>query len=243
MKKIILYLLVLFFVSGCAIPHSKKLSDADRFKLNLIQVGSIKREPLMHYSGPLSIRSAGAFFLEAIGEFGNRATFIHPATQFAGIPFTVAAGALRHAELIEFQTLIENKNNISIQQIILDEIITQLQRTGKIQFVGSHNEHLSSATLNITIPRHGFSNVFFTPNLVPELSVVASLTDKDGKIIWQYRSDYSKNTDSVTATPMDEFKLRPELIKESWHAASKIVIANIVSDLMNQLKLPQSSNQ
>lgn len=85
MGKIIFGLIVLFFLSGCATPPTNKILESDRYKLNLIKVGSIIiQEPLMHYSGPLSIRNAGAFFMEVIAEFSNQAKVIHPAIQFGG---------------------------------------------------------------------------------------------------------------------------------------------------------------
>ncbi|HQU99478.1 MAG TPA: hypothetical protein PLV19_11415 [Nitrosomonas sp.] len=240
MGKIIFGLIVLFFLSGCATPPTNKILESDRYKLNLIKVGSIIiQEPLMHYSGPLSIRNAGAFFMEVIAEFSNQAKVIHPAIQFGGIPFTLAAEVLKKSEIVAFQMFIENENNILINQIILDELMTKLQQTDKIQLVGSHNEHLSLATLNIIVSRYGFSNVFLTSNLVPNLNLIANLTDKDGKKFWSHHYNYSNNTD-FTAIPLDDLKLHPELIKESWHTASKILIANIINDLTKNITTSQS---
>lgn len=233
--KLFIVLLIKLALVGCANSSHSKIKKTDLNKLNAIRIDSITREPyLMHYSGPTSLKNSGAFLLDGISEFANRMSFIHPAIQFAGIPFTLSAEYLRISEIVEFQRFIEKDSNILITEIISDELKTQLDSNKILNIVESNNDHYLSI-LKINIDKYGFSNVIFTSNLNPELNLTASLIDKDGKLIWLKDYKYESKSGSLSAIPLNEVKLFPHLIKDSWHSASRILIASIINDLSFQL--------
>ena len=234
MRIIRMTLIATLLITGCAAPGVKKFNDTACNNVDIVLVKpttTVERQ--MYYSGPLSLRFVGATSLDLISEFANKMGVVHSLLPLAGLPFQFFAEYLRIAETAKYQTYIEQKNNIRIDYILHNELISQLRKSGILKYDNLETEDIDSddARLKIDIIRFGFSNEFLSSNLKPELVVQASLHDTSDRLICLQKYSYSVSDSVFAVITFEQFEKEPERIEASWSEASKVVVSKIVSDL------------
>jgi hypothetical protein len=123
---------------------------------------------------------------------------------------------------------IEKRNNIDIGQIWRDKFIDALQNSQLFNITTSE-----SADAEFKFNIQAVSLLMWAYKWKPVLGVTATLSKRDGEILWQEFGELSHLDKRTTAHigPGVEYINNPELFKEIAEEASKIVAEDLVNDL------------
>lgn len=144
-------------------------------------------------------------------------------------------GALvaRDAQKVTKQLVaLTEKNKISISDMVLDQVITQLSKKTNLQLV----KREPNAVLTIQILQYGLiSPLEFSSNLSPILQVQMQL-HQGARIIWQDSARTFPLTSGLPRTQLAIIEKNPLLLAEMWNAAAKMVTGEILAGLSLQLR-------
>ena len=120
-------------------------------------------------------------------------------------------------------------NGVHIDQIVLEEATKAFRESGKLRLTDTQGGN--TATLKVWVAVYGFVTPNgFSSDLVPVLNVHCQLTGADGKVIWSAH-DVAQMPSSFEGNTPDEFKANPKLIGDSWRAAARLVMKEIVDHM------------
>ena len=192
---------IALLLASCAAVQP--ISDADRRKLAGVTIdAAVAKPPAMFYLGP-----GGA----------------------TGLMFGAIGGALSASSIEEsrkaFQVYVD-KNGISIEKIVLDEVSTALRRSGKFPLADAPQP--GSALVTVSIVQYGFSIPHgFSSKLVPILGVRCELKDASGKLLWSAQEHTRPLGNPVEPAEPDSIRNDPKAMEGSWRAAAKHIAAAI----------------
>jgi hypothetical protein len=124
-----------------------------------------------------------------------------------------------------------DRSGIDIRKIVKDQFEDQLKKSG---FFHSIVDTEADAEFTLIISNYGFVHAPFSTDLKPVLSVIARLVRPDGTIVWK---DYEVLTNFNSETPFyseNEYWNNPELIRDAFTVASKIVCGEIVNNMVGK---------
>ncbi len=204
----ILMVCVLSFLSGCA--GSVALTKKDRSSLQTVAINKDVTKPDdMFYQGRKQSVLAGTF-----GLIGSAI-----AAESAKEPKSMLNAAME-------------KNNIDVRQIVKEQFENELKKSG---LFGSVVNEKGDAEFKLSIDIYGFAQPHgLSSQLKPMLRVKGNLVRTDGSILWEkteYVHNLSKGTPSHT---IEEYLGNPELIREAFTVASKIVVSALVNDMRGE---------
>jgi hypothetical protein len=182
------------------------MSQQDRARVKTVAIdGSVQKPNQMSYLGPSG--GVGLMF----GAIGGAVV--------AGSEMSAGQALQMHAQ----------KNNINIENIVANEVSTELKASGKLSIVEAGKTQ--DATLKITIKQYGFSIPNgFSSKLVPTLSFSCELLDEKGKQIFIAGDSVMPLGNPVDGVSVDELK-DPLLIQRLWKAAAQSIAKKVISQL------------
>jgi hypothetical protein len=190
-------------VAGCAATQT--VSDPNRKQVSSVTIsGSVAKPPSMFYLGP-----GGA----------------------SGLMFGAIGGALA-AQSIEdsrktFQEHVD-KNGISIEKIVLEEVSTAIRQSGKFRLADSPQN--GGAVISVSIFQYGFSIPNgFSSRLVPIVGVRCEMKDASGRVLWSSQERTHPLGNPVEPIDPEVIRNDPKVLESSWRAAAKYVAAAIVN--------------
>ena len=204
MKSFFIGITVALFLAGCSTTQS--LSQQDRVRIKTVMIDTnIQKPKEMAYLGP-----GGAFGL-MFGAIGGAIT--------AGFAIPAGQALQEYAE----------KNNINIENIVFNEVSTELKASGKMTLVESGK--VQDATLKITIKQYGFSIPHgFSSKMVPTLSFFCELFDDKGQKLWLAGDSVLPLGNPVDGVSVEELQ-DPKVIQDLWKAAAQSIAKKIISEL------------
>jgi ABC-type uncharacterized transport system auxiliary subunit len=194
-------------LSGCA--ATQKMSDADRAAF---KSASVVAEPA----------DKEKMFLLAPG--GQNIGLM-----FGAIGGLAASGAIEDNRQA-FAAFLE-KNNISIDRIVREEVEKAFRESGKLTLVGPGQG--APAKLKISVPQYGFGvTTLLSSKVVPTLWIKCDLVDASGRLLW---SENERMLPSV-ANPMEsttwkEMADNPAKVEDDWRKAAAYLAKKIVGEL------------
>ena len=207
LKRRVMYVVSLFILlAGCA--STPQLNSEARAHVGAVRIDAAIDTPSeMYYSS-----QASALGVSVFGAIGG------------GVG--VAIDESRGGELDR----LARDNGIHIDLIVREEAGTAFQQSGKLNLTDVKGADV--ATLKISITMYGFSvPTGFTSELVPIVGIKCTLVDSTGKTIWSANQSTHPLGNPVAGKTRDQFLADPKLIDASWRAATKSVMADIVSHM------------
>ena len=200
--RLILVLLVVALY-GCA--ELQPISDAERKKITSVAISdAVSKPPAMSYLGPGG--SAGLMF----GAIGG----------------AIAASSIEESRK-SFQQFVD-RNGISIEKIVLEEVGAAVRRSGKFPVAGRPDP--AAAVFNIAIFQYGFSIPHgFSSMLVPILGIRCELKDASGKLQWSASERVLPLGNPVEGSDPETIRNDPKAMEAAWRAAARHIAAAIVA--------------
>ena len=147
----------------------------------------------------------------------------------AGLMFGAIGGALSASSIEEsrksFQAYVD-KNGVSIERIVLEEIEAALRRSGKIPLADQPRP--GSAAIGVSIVQYGFSIPHgFSSKLVPILGVRCEMKDASGKVLWSAQEHTRPLGNPVEPAEPEAIRNDPKAMEGAWRAAARHIAAQI----------------
>jgi hypothetical protein len=201
--KLVLLALVVAVAAGCA--ASQQMSAEDRAKVKSAKVGSVEKQQLF------LLAPSGANIGLMFGAIGGAVT-----------------GSAAEDNQKVFLAFLE-KNNISVEKIVREEVEAALRASGKLAIV----DDAGAPTLKISVPQYGFGVPhLLSSNVVPTMWVKCDLTDATGRLLWSANDRMLPSVaNKVEPTTWEAMRDNPKKIEEEWRKAAQIIAKNIVADL------------
>jgi hypothetical protein len=193
--------LLALLLAACAAVQP--VSDAERKKISSVAVSEkVAKPPAMSYLGSMG-----------------------------GLMFG-AAGAAAAAPSMEdgrqsAQAYVE-KNGISIEKIVFEEMSAAIQRSGKFPLAARPQP--GGAVIDISIVQYGFSIPHgFSSKLVPTLFIRCDMKDASGRVVWTSSEATRPLGNPVEGIEPEVFRSDPKAMEAAWRAAAQHIAAAIVS--------------
>ncbi|MEO8143519.1 MAG: hypothetical protein ABI654_04830 [Betaproteobacteria bacterium] len=198
-----LALVLLLLLAGCAAVQP--ISDAERKKIAGVTInGTVAKPPVMSYLGP---GGAGGLMFGAIGG-------------------ALAAPSIEQSRK-SFQEYVD-RNGISIEKIVLEEMSAAIRSSGKFPLAAS--PAAGGAVIDISIVQYGFSIPHgFSSKLVPTLFIRCDMKDAAGRVIWTSSDRVLPLGNPVEAVEPAAIQSDPRAMEGSWRAAAKHIAMAIVA--------------
>jgi len=201
--KLGLLALVVAILSGCA--ASQKMSAEDRGKVTSARFGQVE---------------TGQLFLMA------------PSGANIGMMFGAVGGAITGSKMEDNQKIFAaflEKNGISIEKIVREEVEAALRASGKLAM----SDSASAATLKINVIQYGYGVPhLLSKNVVPVMYLKCDLVDSTDRVMWSANDRLLPSVASkIDATSWEEMRDDPKKIEEGWRKAAQIIAKNIVDEL------------
>ena len=198
---------IVLIVSGCA--ATQQLSSEDRAKFRSANIAS-------------SVEKAPQVYLMA------------PSGANIGLMFGAIGGAVTGASMEDSQNTFRDyldKNGISIENIVREEVEAELRASGKLAIVGAADS--TAATIKVAVPQYGFGVThLLSSNVVPVLWIKCDMVDGSGKLLWSQNERMLPSIASpMKPTTWEEMRDNPKKIEEEWRTASRYLAKKIVADL------------
>ena len=199
MRLVLVFLIAV--LSGCA--SVQPISDADRKKVTSVTINpNVTKAPDMYYLGPGG--TAGLMF---------------------GIVGAIIAAPMLEQSRKSFQEYTE-KNNISIERIVLEEVEGALRRAGKMPFAARPEP--GAAVLHVAIPQWGFSVPHgFSGMLVPIMYIRCELKDAAGNVLWSSSERLLPLGNPVEPLSPETVRGDPKAMEAAWRGAARHIAAEI----------------
>jgi hypothetical protein len=203
--KLVLLAFVVAIAAGCA--ASQQMSAEDRAKVKSAKVGSVEKQQLF------LLAPSGANIGMMFGAIGGAVT-----------------GAVAEDNTKVFAAFVE-KNGISVEKIVREEVEAALRASGKLALVGA--DDAAAPTLKISVPQYGFGVPhLLSSNVVPTMWVKCDLVDASGRLLWSANDRMLPSiANKVEPTTWEQMRDNPKKIEEEWRKAAQILAKNIVADL------------
>lgn len=123
---------------------------------------------------------------------------------------------------------------VDLRSITREQFAKELQKAGRMNVVQDGD---ADATVSLNLEMYGLGQRSgFSPILYPVLRVEATMTRKDGTVVWQ-NSDYitPQNKENNLGHKEEEYAAQPELLRETW-----VNIAGIVSRVVLKTLYPST---
>lgn len=194
-------------MTGCVAP-TQQLSDADRGKLKAASINATVQKP------------AGMFLLAPGSSVG---------LMFGAIGGALSAGGIEDSR--KAFTAFAEKNSISIEKIVREEVELALRESGKI--VIANPGDAATPTINITVQQYGFGVTnLLGSKVVPVLTIKCDMVDNGGKVLWSSSDRMGPSiANPMESTTWESMRDNPKLIEEQWRKASRYLAKKIVSEL------------
>jgi hypothetical protein len=146
-----------------------------------------------------------------------------------GIGAAVAQGtAPESAEFKKFLTA----NRIDVKEIVRQEFVANLSATRAFPAVVAEG---ADAYFDLTIQQYGLGPTFsmspIDKPLRPTLRVVAKLSTRDGKVLWENTEFISALNGETEAHKIDVYYANPKLTEEQFRKVARVVIKELLKDL------------
>jgi hypothetical protein len=197
---------VALIMAGCA--ATQKLSDEDRANLK-----SAKISPAVEKGPIFLLAPSGANLGLMFGPLGGAVT-----------------GASVHDSQTAFQSYLD-KNKVSIERIVREEIEGALRDSGKLAIAGPRDA--TAPVVKISVPQYGFGVThLLASEVVPVLWIKTDLVDSSGKLLWSANERMLPSIASpMERTTWEAMRDNPKLIEEQWRKASRYLGKKIVDEL------------
>jgi hypothetical protein len=120
-------------------------------------------------------------------------------------------------------------NHINIDQIVRNELLQQIQQSGKFQ-LGQTSK--SDGAIYIKILQYGFTvPTTYSWEMVPYLIIQAKMLNKQGIMIWRDRTFVEPLFNGLPEYSMSELKQNPATISHSWNVAAQKAVAKMMKSL------------
>jgi hypothetical protein len=205
--KLVAVLAVALILSGCA--ATQKLSDEDRAKFKSAKIsGSVEKAPQVFLLAP-----SGANIGLMFGAVGG-----------------LAAGASIEESQNAFVAYLD-KNSISVEKIVREEIEAALRASGKLAIASPGDA--AAPVIKIAVPQYGFGVThLLADKVVPVLWIKCDMVDSTGKLLWSANERMLPSIASpMEPTTWDELRANPKRIEEQWRKASRHLGKKIVDEL------------
>jgi len=199
---------VALMAAACVAP-TQKMNDADRAQAKTARINDkVKKAPQVFVLAPSGANVAGLF-----GAVGG----------------VVMATATMDAPTA-FEAFLQ-KNSISIEKIVREEVESALRASGRLAIVAQ--TEAAAPLLNIAVPEYGFGVPhLFSSNVVPVLGMRCELVDNAGKVLWSAGDRMGPSIASpVESTSWDAMHADPKLIEEKWRKAAALLAKRIMQEL------------
>jgi hypothetical protein len=203
--KLLAVLALTLSLFGCA--STQPMTDADRAKFKTVKInGTVEK-------GQLFILAPG----DGVG------------LMFGAVGGAIASGPIQNTQNAFADFL--NKNSLSIEKIVREEIEKALRESGKVTIATPGDA--TTPTLNITVPQYGFGVTnLLGSSVVPVLNIKCEIVDSTGKVIWNSNDRMGPSI----ANPMESMTWKqmhddPKLIEEQWRKAAKYLAKKIIGEL------------
>lgn len=202
-------LTLLFFVlsasllGGCV---SMQLSPKDAKRIHTVHVNEqVEMPKTMSYS----TSSAGPILLGGIGAIIQAEASIKPRKRMESFA---------------------KQHHIFIYEIVRNQFIKQLSNKTPFKVVKSKN---ADAMFHLKIVRYGMwgPSISSSHGMDPILKLVATLTNKQNKVIWADQDTIVPLSSGTTAHTAKAIMKNPKLLSKMWNQAAKRAVASIVSTL------------
>jgi len=195
-------LVAVVLVAGCASTQS--ISDASRKQISSVTIDPrVSKPPALFYLGP-----GGATGL-----------------MFGAIGGAVAAPSIEESRKA-FQAYVD-RNGISIEKVVLEEVSAAIRQSGKFLLVAQPQP--GGATIVVTIFQYGFSIPNgFSSKLVPIVGVRCEIKDTAGKVLWSAQERTHPLGNPVEPAEPEAILNDPKAMEAAWRAAAKYVASAIV---------------
>ena len=205
--RIFALLAVAAILAGCA--ASQKMTDADTAKFKTATIGE-------------TVAEKDKLFLLAPG--GQNIGLM-----FGAIGGLAASGAIEDNQKA-FAAYLE-KNNISIEKIVREEVEAALRASGKLAI--SPTASADAATIKIGIPQYGFGvTTLLSSSVVPVLWIKVDMVDASGRVLWSENERMLPSVASpMQSTTWKELADNPGKIEAEWRKASAYLAKKIVDEL------------
>ncbi|HKA39881.1 MAG TPA: hypothetical protein VKD25_08930 [Burkholderiales bacterium] len=193
-------------IYGCA--ATQQLSDSDRARIKATTINSKVEK--------------GPVFLLAPGN-------ANVGLMFGAIGGAAASGSIEDSRQV-FAAFLE-KNSISIEKIVREEVEQALRESGKLAIVSPGDS--STPTINIAVPQYGFGVThLLSSNVVPVLQIKCDMVDNSGKLLWSANDRMLSSIASpMQPTTWEQLRDNPKQIEEEWRKASRYLARKIIGDL------------
>ncbi len=194
-------------LAACAAP-TQRLSSDDKARVKAARLNT-------------NVEIVASPFLLAPGDGGG--------LMFGAIGGAMAAGGIEESRKV-FVTYLD-KNSISIQKLLLEELDKALRESGKLMIASASDT--TAPQININVRQYGFGVThLLSANVVPVLWVQCDMVDGAGKVMW---SSSERMFPSI-ASPMEAMKWEelvtdPKLMEEQWRKAARYAAKRIVGEL------------
>ena len=198
---------VVLIVSGCA--ATQQLSSEDRAKFRSATIsGAVEKAPQVFLMAP-----SGANIGLMFGAIGGAVT-----------------GASVQDSSNAFLAYLD-KNSISVEKIVREEIEAALRASGKLAIAGAAES--APATIKVAVPQYGFGVThLLSSNVVPVLWIKCDMVDGSGKLLWSANERMLPSIASpMQPTTWEEMRDNPKKIEDEWRAASRYLAKKIVDEL------------
>lgn len=200
--------LLALMLCGCAAP-TQRLTDEDRTKFKNAKVsGDVQKVP--------------------------QSFLLAPGGANLGLMFGAIGGAVTGASLHDSQTAFDvflEKNAVSIQKIVREEIEQALRESGKLAIADTADA--SAATIRISVQQYGFGVThLLSSNVVPVLMIKCDMVDGGGRVLWSAGDRMLPSIASpMEPTTWEALRDNPRLIEEQWRKATRHLAKNILAEL------------
>jgi len=195
------FVFIVSLLAGCA--QVQPISDANRKKITSVALHpDVSKPPNIYYLGP---SGAGFLFFGAIGG-------------------ALGAGTIEESRK-SFQSYAE-KNGISIEKIVREEVEAAARKSGRIPLVDKAGA--DSAMLIASVQQYGFSIPNgFSSKLVPILYLRCELKDATGNLVWSASDRLLTLGNPVEAVEPEKIQNDPAAMESAWRAAARHLAAEI----------------
>lgn len=193
-------------VCGCA--STQRLSDSDRATLKSVKINDTVNK--------------GSLFLLA------------PSGANIGMMFGAVGGLVTGASMNDSQQAFGgyvDKNAISIEKIVREEIELALRESGKLAI--ANGDTVGAAIVNVSVPQYGFGVThLLSSNVVPVMQIKCDIVDAAGKLLWSANERMLPSIASpMESTTWSTLHDDPKQIEQRWRMAARHLAKNIIKEL------------
>jgi hypothetical protein len=199
---------VTLIVCGCAAP-TQRLSDEDRAKFKTARIdASVER-----VAQPFLLAPSGANIGMMFGAIGGAVT-----------------GSVAEENTKAFSAFLD-KNAISIEKIVREEVEGALRESGKLAVTSAADA--SAPSIKIAVQQYGFGVThLLSSNVVPVLMIKCDMVDGSGRVLWSAGDRMLPSIASpMQPTTWEDLRANPARIEEEWRKASRHLARNILNEL------------